>query len=69
MEVSMIGLDIAKLSFQVHGVGADGSVAVRRRLSRGQVERYFAGLAPCVVAMEACASAHHWARAITAQGH
>lgn len=69
MEVSMIGLDIAKLSFQVHGVGSDGSVLLRRRLRRSQVEQYFAGLKPCVVGMEACASAHHWARVIAALGH
>ena len=69
MEVSMIGLDIAKQSFQVHGVGADGSVLVRRQLRRSQVERYFAGLAPCMVGLEACASAHHWARVIAGYGH
>jgi len=69
MEVSMIGLDLAKQSFQVHGVGSDGSVLVRRRLRRAQVESYFAKLAPCVVALEACATSHHWARAIAACGH
>lgn len=69
MEVSMIGLDLAKQSFQVHGVDTAGAVVVRRSLRRGQVERYFAGLSPCVVAMEACATSHHWARVIGALGH
>jgi transposase len=69
MEVSMLGLDLAKQSFQVHGVDINGTVVVRRRLRRGQVEPYFGRLKPCVVGMEACATAHHWARVIAALGH
>jgi transposase len=69
MEISMLGLDLAKQSFQVHGVDAAGAVVVRRSLRRGQLERYFAGLSPCVVGMEACATSHHWARVIGALGH
>jgi transposase len=68
-EISTIGLDIAKSVFQVHGVDAGGMVVVRRQLRRGEVESFFAKLAPCLVAMEACASAHYWARIIVALGH
>ena len=68
-EVSIIGLDLAKNVFQAHGAAADGSVVFRRKLSRLQVLKFFAGVPRCTVAMEACASAHHWARAIAALGH
>jgi len=56
VEVITIGLDIAKSVFQVHGVDGTGSVVVRRRLRRGEVLKFFGGLAPCVVGMEACGS-------------
>jgi transposase len=68
-EVVTIGLDLAKNVFQVHGVGADGKVLVRRQLRRAEVLRFFGGLSPCLVGMEACASAHYWAREIGALGH
>lgn len=68
-EISMIGLDIAKNVFQVHGVDASGSVVLRRQLRRGQVERFFAQTPPCRVGLEACGSAHHWARVIGRYGH
>lgn len=55
--------------FQAHGAGADGSVVFRRKLSRGQLLKFFAERSPCVVAMEACASAHHWGRTIGDLGH
>lgn len=66
--ISMIGLDIAKQVFQVHGIDAAGEVVARRKLGRGQVKTYFAGLAPCVVGMEACGTAHYWARELQASG-
>ena len=69
MKVSMIGLDLAKNVFQVHGVDAAGSVVLRKRLRRGQVERFFATLAPAVVGMEACGGAHYWARVLQELGH
>lgn len=69
MSIVTIGLDLAKHSFQVHGLDADGRVALRRQLRRAEVEKFFAGQPPCLVGMEACASAHHWARRIAAQGH
>ena len=60
MMISTIGLDLAKLWFQVHGVDATGHVAVRRRLRRSEVLAYFRSLEPCLVGMEACATAHYW---------
>ena len=68
-EVSIIGIDLAKRSFQVHGAKADGSVAYRRKLSRGKLLGFLASQSGCTVAMEACASAHYWAREIAALGH
>jgi len=68
-EISTIGLDIAKSVFQVHGVDALGAVVVRRQLRRGELLKFFAGLPSCVVGMEACGSAHYWARQVGALGH
>jgi len=68
-EISMIGLDIAKNVFQIHGVNASGAPVLRRQLRRGQVEKFFAKLAPTLVGLEACGSAHHWARVIGRYGH
>lgn len=67
--ISMIGLDLAKNVFQVHGVDATGAVVLRRQLRRGQVEKFFAQLPPARVGLEACGSAHHWARVIGGYGH
>jgi transposase len=69
MKTIMIGLDIAKSVFQVHGVEASGKVVHRRRLRRSQLERFFARLDPAVVGMEACGGAHHWARLFASLGH
>jgi transposase len=68
-EISVVGLDLAKSVFQAHGAAADGSVVFRRKLSRGQLLKFLSGLPLCVVAMEACASAHHWGRVIGELGH
>ena len=68
-EISMIGLDLAKNVFQVHGIDASGGVVLRRQLRRGAVEKFFAQLPPCTVGVEACGSAHHWARVIGRYGH
>jgi transposase len=69
MQITAIGLDLAKHWFQVHGVDADGRIVVRRRLWRSGVIAYFRSLGPCLVGMEACATAHHWARELMALGH
>lgn len=68
-EVTTIGLDLAKHIFQVHGVDAAERVMVKKRLRRSEVLGFFERLSPCVVAMEACAGAHHWARQFSALGH
>lgn len=68
-QVITIGLDIAKSVFQVHGVDGSGAVTVRRSLRRGQVLTYFAKLPRCLVGMEACATAHYWARELGALDH
>lgn len=68
-QVSVVGVDLAKSVFQVHGVNARGEAVLRRRLTRGQLLKLFGKLPPCLVGMEACASAHHWARELTALGH
>jgi len=68
-EVSIVGLDLAKRVFQVHAARSDGSVVLRRKLSRGQVVTFFLELPKCIVAMEACATAHYWAREIGKLGH
>jgi Transposase len=69
MHVTTIGLDIAKNVFQVHGIDSAEKVVVRKQLRRGQVMAFFEALAPCLVGMEACATAHHWARELTKFGH
>lgn len=68
-QVSTIGLDLAKNVFQVHGIDPQGKVLVRRPLRRTEVLPFFAKLAPCLVGMEACATAHHWGRELTKLGH
>ena len=67
--ITTIGLDIAKSVFQVHGVDAGGQVVVRRQLKRRYVLAFFQKLPPCLVGIEACASAHHWSRELQALGH
>jgi transposase len=69
MNVTTIGLDIAKNVFQVHGVDGKGKVVVRRSLKRGQVLAFFANLEACVIGLEACAGAHYWARELEKLGH
>ena len=68
-QVNIIGIDLAKRSFQLHGARADGSVAFRRKVSREKFLYFLAALPRCVVAMEACARAHHWGREIMQLGH
>ena len=68
-EVTTIGLDLAKHVFQVHGVDAAGECVLRKQLRRGQVVAFFAALPRCLIGLEACATAHHWARELQAVGH
>ena len=69
MQITTIGLDIAKNVFQVHGIDAEEKVVVRKQLRRSQVIAFFKALAPCLIGMEACATAHHWARELAKLGH
>lgn len=69
MEVSTIGLDLAKNVFQVHGVDKEGAVVVRKTLRRAQMLPFFAKLSPCLVSIEACGTSHHWARELQNLGH
>lgn len=69
MQISTIGVDLAKNVFQVHGVDNDGKVVISRQLRRKQVIEFFGKNPPCLVGMEACGTAHHWARELTKLGH
>ena len=68
-EVATVGLDLAKMVFQVHGADVSGRATLRTRLRRAKVLEFFAQLPPCVVAMEACAGAHYWGREVGRLGH
>ena len=69
MQITTIGLDIAKNVFQVHGIDAAEKVVVRKQLRRGQMLAFFKALPPCLMGMEACATSHYWARELTKLGH
>ena len=68
-KISVLGLDLAKNVFQVHGVDTDGEVVVRKQLRRSEMRKYFAKLEPCLIGMEACGGAHYWSRELTGLGH
>lgn len=69
MMTTTIGLDLAKSVFQVHGVSSEGEVSVRRKLRRGELMSFFRDLPSCLIGMEACATAHYWARELASLGH
>ncbi len=69
MEITTIGLDLAKNVFQVHGVDTRGHTVLKKQLKRAQMAEFFVKLTPCLVGMEACAGAHYWARKLQAMGH
>lgn len=69
MEITTIGLDLAKTVFQVHGVDAQGRIVVRKALRRSQMLPFFQKLAPCLVGIEACGTSHYWARELIKLGH
>src|SRR3954453_13499693 len=68
-EITVIGLDLAKRVFQVHGADKDGRPVLRKRLRRSQVLDFFAKLSPCLIGLEACAGTHYWGRELQALGH
>src|SRR5260370_40898960 len=69
MQVTTIGLDLAKHVFQIHGIDAAEKVVVRRQLRRSQVMAFFEALSPCLIGMEACTTAQYWARELVKLGH
>ena len=69
MKLSTIGIDLAKNVFQVHGVDERGKAVLKKQLKRDQMAAFFANLAPCLIGMEACGSAHFWANKLQAMGH
>jgi len=69
MEITTIGIDLAKSVFQVHAVDQHGKVALKKQLKRGQMSEFFASLPTCLIGREACGSAHYWARKLQAFGH
>lgn len=69
MHIKTIGLDLAKSVFQAHGVDEAGNAVLIKKLHRKQMIPFFSKLPPCLIGVEACATAHHWARTLTAMGH
>jgi transposase len=69
MKITTVGIDLAKNVFQVHAVDERGRAVLRKQLRRDQMTAFFANLPPCLIGMEACASAHHWARTLQKVGH
>jgi transposase len=69
MKITTVGIDLAKNVLQVHGVDERGKAVLRKHLRREQVSIFFANLPPCLIGLEACASAHHWGRTLQGFGH
>ena len=69
MQITTLGIDLAKSVFQLHGVDADGAIVLQKKLHRGAVLNFLGGLEPCLIGMEACPTSHFWAREIAALGH
>jgi transposase len=69
MNITTLGLDLAKNVFQAHGIEASGKTVLVKKLHRKQMLPFFSKLAPCLIGVEACATAHHWARTLIAMGH
>jgi transposase len=69
MEISTIGIDLAKNVFQVHGINEHGRTVLKRQVKRDQMASFFVNMPPCLVGMEACSGAHHWARKLQTLGH
>lgn len=69
MKITTIGIDLAKNLFQIHGIDERGKAVLRKQLKRKDVAKFFANLEPCLIGMEACGSAHHWARKLSEFGH
>jgi transposase len=68
-EIKVLGIDLAKQSFQLHGIDKVGRIVLRKKLSRNKLTAFVANLPPCLIGLEACGGAHHWARTFTSFGH
>jgi transposase len=69
MKVTTIGIDLAKNVFQVHGIDDHGTAVLKKQIKRDEMAVFFVNLTPCLIGMEACGSAHYWARKLQSQGH
>src|SRR5450631_1468209 len=69
MKITTIGIDLAKTVFQIHGVDDHGKPVLRKKLDRSKMLVFFVKLQPCLIGMEACGSAHYWARKLVEMGH
>jgi transposase len=69
MKITTVGIDLAKIVFQVHGIDEHGKVRLKKQLRRDQMATFFVNLAPCLIGMEACGGAHYWARKLQTMGH
>ena len=69
MKITTVGIDLAKNVFQIHAVNEHGKTVLKKQLKRDQVAEFFVNLPPCLIGMEACGSAHHWARKLASFGH
>lgn len=69
MKLTTVGIDLAKNVFQIHGIDEHGKVLLKKQLRRDQMATFFINQQPCLIGMEACGSAHHWARKLQAMGH
>lgn len=69
MKITTVGIDLAKNVFQVHGIDQHGKVVLKKQLKRAQMAPFFVNLPPCLLGIEACGSAHYWARKLQAMGH
>tara|TARA_B110000483_G_scaffold165995_1_gene196437 strand:- start:155 stop:526 length:372 start_codon:yes stop_codon:yes gene_type:complete len=69
MDITTLGIDLAKSVFQLHGVDAQGVIVLQKKLRRGAVVKFLPKLEPCLIGIEACATSHYWAREIAALGH
>ena len=69
MQITTVGIDLAKSAFQVHGVNEHGKNALKKQIRRDQMVTFFVNLPPCLIGMEACGGAHHWARKLQSMGH
>jgi len=69
MKITTVGIDLAKAVFQIHGVDEQSRAVLRKQLKRAEMAEFFANMEPCLIGMEACGSAHHWARKLEVYGH